>query len=101
MTKRKDPLLILVAKEADGYTYRLHPLQKERVLALKPQTTPFPMLFLAQDVQEDFEAVHGPIATHLVELLTGLSLDTINREGGVRFVKSGSEQVIFSLASLS
>jgi hypothetical protein len=101
MTKRKDPLLILVAKEADGYTYRLHPLQKDRVHALKPSKHVFPMLFLAQDVQEDFETVHGPIATHLAELLTGLSLEKINQEGGVRFVKSGSEQVILSLASLS
>jgi hypothetical protein len=94
---KKDPLLILVAKETDGYTYRLHPLQHERVQAVLPAQKQFPKIFLSQDVQENFQAAHGPIAGHLVALLTGLTLEQAQGLGGVRFVKSGSEQVLFTL----
>jgi hypothetical protein len=98
MTKRKEPLLILVAKEADGYTYRLHPLQQERVQAANPNQKHSPKIFLSQDVQENFQAVHGPIAGHLVGLLTGLTLEQAQELGGVRFVKSGSEQVLLTVS---
>jgi hypothetical protein len=98
MTKRKDPLLILVAKESDGYTYRLHPLQQERVQAANPNQKHSPKIFLSQDVHENFKEAHGPIAGHLVALLTGLTLEQAQELGGVRFVKSGSEQVLLTVS---
>ncbi len=96
----QEPLLVLVATEADGYTFRLHPLQLARVRALQPIQSRFPMIFLQKDVQEDFEAVHGPIAGHVVQLLTGLSAEQLQQFGGVRFVSSGTEQTLLTWSSV-
>jgi hypothetical protein len=95
-TKEREPLIIYASKEVDGYTYRLHPDSRERVLKANPTPRSFPRIFVSYDVGDDYKALRREMRPELVSLLTGLSEEEVRALGGVEFQDPKTEKKLFN-----
>ncbi len=89
-------ILIRVSKNAEGYVFRLDPRAKK--LLLKIANTPSiaaNKLFIAYDSNHDFQELFGNFYQQVVTLLTGLTPDALLKLGGVQFIDSVDETVLF------
>jgi hypothetical protein len=97
---RREPehqnLVVLVTKESDGYTFKLHPLSARRLLKAAPGKL-LPTISVAYDVRSDFERIRGSIFEELVPVLTRLSLEDVRSSGGIQFVDADSNAVMWTL----
>jgi hypothetical protein len=93
----KNAALVLYAtRESDGYTYSLSFESAEWLKSSYPKVQPFPRLFLAQDVKEDFASTHQQLAPKLVSLLLRLSEEEVSSLGEVVFSDPETERVLFA-----
>lgn len=92
----REPLVVLVTKQANGYTFRLHPLSAKRLLSTDP-TKRVPTVSVAYDVRSDLEQLLGSMFEELIPVVTGLSIDEVKGKGGIRFEEAASGRRLFAL----
>src|SRR5205807_4035743 len=100
-------ITVWVGKDWDGFTFRLRPETKRLVKDLQPKTKSFaggkePELPMSQvsisfDEKKGFEALHGPVYTYILEMLTGLSEEEIEKLGGAIFRDAKTEEKIWEV----
>jgi hypothetical protein len=88
-------ITVWVGKDWDGFTFRLRPKTREMLRAKFPEASMLPQISISFDSKSGFEAIHGPIYRHVLELLTGLSRGEIDAIGGGVFVDAVSEMPIY------
>lgn len=85
-TAQQDPIVIYRSVDGDGETFSLQPGSLARLRAAFPgEVHGSPRVFIAHETKADFEHVHGRIAPQIIQLLTGLTEDRLQRLGGVIF----------------
>jgi hypothetical protein len=89
--KPNGPIVIYVGRQATGATYELEPLSRRRLSQAFPQTRRTPKVFLGYEKEQDFEQVHGPLWPQVATILTGLSLDQLDKLGGARLYDPAEE----------
>jgi len=90
-----EKIIVWVGKDWDGFTFRLRPQTREMLSRKFPDAQMLPQISISYDTKSGFEAIHGPIYRHVLELLTGLTYDEIKSIGGGVFVDAVSEQAIY------
>ncbi len=92
-----DRLRIDVGRQPNGYVFRLHPKTRRRVeaeCAAARQTLPG-QVFASYDTTTDLQLLHGPPWMQFAVVLTGLSEQKIEEEGGVVFVDPTSGEELY------
>lgn len=92
----REPLVVLVTRQANGYTFRLHPLSAKRLLSTDP-TIRVPTVSVAYDVRGDLDQLMESMFEELVPVVTGLSLDEVKEKGGITFEEAASGRRLFAL----
>lgn len=77
-------LVIVAGRQSDGYTFRLHPKTRDRIVEKFPDIAGPDSVFIGFDTKGQFESIHGPVWEHVALLLTGLSKDQLEQFGGYR-----------------
>ena len=88
-------ITVWVGKDWDGFTFRLRPQTRVMLRSRFPDADMLPQISISFDMKSGFEAIHGPIYRHVLELLTGLSAEEINSIGGGVFVNAVTELPIY------
>ena len=88
-------IIIDVGRQMDGATFRLSPQASARLAARKLGNPLASSLFVTFTTQEAFERKHGSMWTQIAMLLTGLTADQIEEEGGFRFVNPADRETLF------
>jgi hypothetical protein len=88
-------MTLLVGQQKDGYVFRLKPSSKKDLLQERDSPDLVSSVFISYDTKHDFEQIHGPVWDHIISLLTGLSLNDLNRVGGFAVVDPGTGQTLF------
>jgi hypothetical protein len=82
------PIEVQVLRQADGWTFALHPLSKQTVQKVFPASCRQGSVFIRTDTAQDFQTTQGDmagLAEQVVLILTGLRLDQITQQfGGFR-----------------
>ena len=91
-------LRIEVGHKADGFVFRLDPKSIESLKKPKKGITQLPTVSIGFDTRAEFENIHGPIYTHIAQLLTGLSEEELKDET-IDFIDSLTNKKIFVLPS--
>lgn len=90
-----EPLTIYVGRQADGFTYKLHPNSKELIRKKFPGVKMIDSIFVGVDTQQDVNVQF--VQTwwdQLSVMLTGVSLDKIMEVGGYQVYDPISKQVV-------
>ena len=77
------PIIILAGIQAQGTTYALHPESKQRLKTAFPEVSQAPSVYVGYDTQDDFTRLHGPMWSQIATLLTGLSVEQLQKLGPV------------------
>ena len=89
-----DKILIRVSQNAEGFVFRLDPRAK-KLIGNKGQTVAANKLFIAYDSAHDLQAVFASFYQQVVTILTGLSSEALIKLGGIRFIDSVDETILF------
>ncbi len=90
------PLVVTVAREADGYTYSLRPESEVWLKTHHPAAQGADRIFIAQDVRESAAQVFARLAPRLLPLLTGLSEAELAGVGPIPFYEPRTQAVLFT-----
>ena len=115
----QERIIISVGKDWDGFTFRLRPKSKQWLMGAGYKTkgmgstkrsslTPAPLpeyrergfeplmsqVSISFDEKKKIEELGGPIYKYIVEMLTGMTLENLNKLGGVIFADAETEKVI-------
>lgn len=90
-----EKLIVLVGKQKDGYVFRLKPSSKRELLQERDSQDTVSSVFISYDTKHDFEQIHGRIWDHIITLLTGISLNKLNRVGGFVVVDPSMNQTLY------
>jgi hypothetical protein len=88
------PIVILVGRQSDGYSYSLTPSSKKLIKRLFPQANIAPNLFISTTTQSDFESTHGAIWDQVAIILTGLSEQQARQLGGFQVYDPAKKQIL-------
>ena len=88
-------ITVWVGKDWDGFTFRLRPQTRVMLRKRFPDAPMLPQMSINFEAKSGFEAIHGPIYRHVLELLTGLTSEEIDSIGGGVFVDAASELPIY------
>ena len=98
-------ITVWVGKDWDGFTFRLRPETKRLVKDLQPKTKSFaggkkPELPMSQvsisfDEKKTYEELERSVYTYILEMLTGLSEEEIEKLGGAIFRDAKTEEIIY------
>jgi hypothetical protein len=90
-----EPIIIYRFVNDAGQTFGLDPLSLDRLRHQFGDTVQLhPRVFIAHDVAEHYQALHGDLAAQVVQLLTGTSESTLAELGGVSFRDPATDQEI-------
>lgn len=90
-----EKLTVLVGIQNDGYVFRLKPSSKKELLLKRDLQDTVSSVFISYDTKRDFEQIHGRIWDHVITLLTGMSLNKLNRMGGFAIVDPSTNQTLY------
>jgi hypothetical protein len=90
-----EKLTVLVGKQKDGYVFRLKPSSKRELLQERDLQDTVSSVFISYDTKHDFEQIHGRVWDHVITLLTGMSLNKLNRIGGFVIVDPSMDQILY------
>lgn len=97
-----EKLLIRVSKNADGFVFRLDPRTKKHIFSSnQSMTKPADKLFIAYDSTNGQQEVFINFYQQVITILTGLSIDIINKLGSICFIDSVDESVLFEREPLN
>lgn len=89
----QSPLTVLIEEVDDNIVFHLDDESTARMRVIHGGDWQAPRVRVSADVRHDFEALHGDITRHLVDVTTGLDAEDVRRLGGVRFVdRQGNER---------
>jgi hypothetical protein len=88
---------INIGRQADGCTYALHPRSAAEITKRYPGVHPAPSIYVGYATRTDFESLHGPMWPQIAALLTGLGLQTMDRELAVTIFDPRADKVIARL----
>jgi len=90
-----EKITVWVGKDWDGFTFRLTPKARQMLRLKYPEASMLSQISISFNEKSGFEAIHGPIYRHVLELLTGLGQNEIEKLGGGVFIDAKSEQTIY------
>ncbi len=81
-----EPIVIYRSVNREGETFALKPSSRERLrVQFGDVVLGGSRIFIAHDTHGDFREMHGGIAPHVIQLLTGKAADALDQLGGVVF----------------
>lgn len=86
-------ILINIGQQSDGCTYALHPRSLHEIKE-KYAVRPAPSIFVGYDTRDEFESLHGDMWPQIATLLTGLSWQQIESEGGAFLYDPVEENIL-------
>lgn len=86
-------IVVYQSTDRSGSTFALSP-EAERMLQERfgSKLHGSPRIFVAHEIRDDLERLHGRLAKHLVMLLTGLDADLLGQVGDIEFRDPVTEQ---------
>lgn len=88
-------LTILVGRQKDGYVFRLKPSSKKDIENERDMSDTVSSVFISYDTKHDFEEIHGAVWDQVLRLLTGMSVDEVNRRGGFSVLDPGINRTMY------
>jgi hypothetical protein len=88
-------IIVEVGKQMDGATFRLSPRTRLQLRDLVPEGLLTSSVFLNFDTGKAFSDPRAPWWEQVVQLLTGLSSEQLQRLGGFRFVDPADSEVLY------
>lgn len=70
-----------VSRGLDGVTFALYPLSQDYLRSLGQSGHLWPRVFIGRETPADFEQLELPLQRHVIQLLTGLSLERLRELG--------------------
>lgn len=92
---KMEKLKILLGVQEDGYVFKLHPKSVKKIKENFPDKILPSQLFIAFDVKQDFEKLHGPILDHVAPGLTNLTSEELKKIGGVQIINPISNEILW------
>lgn len=75
------PVEIHVGRQLQGYACALAPHTRAWLESLGGNTPLVSSVYIAYETHADFQALNGPIGFPIAEILTGLSVERLERQG--------------------
>lgn len=92
---------IHVGRQLHGYTCALAPNTRAWVESRGGNTPPVASVYIAYETHADFQALNGPISLPIAEILTGLSVDELQKLGVEFRDPVNSDQLLDSTPSVA
>lgn len=91
-------IIINIGIQFDGYVFQLQPKSKKWLKENYPDVQTVSSIFIGFEKMKDAEQIHGKIWEQISMLLTGLSIEQLNKLGGFSvYSPSSRKEVINSL----
>ena len=88
-------ITVWVGKDWDGFTFRLRPQTRVMLRSRFPDAEMIPQMSISFATRSNYEAIHGPMYRHVLEMLTGLTSEEIDKIGGGVFVEATTETPLY------
>jgi len=94
-TMEQPEIIINVGIQFDGYVFRLQPRSWEWLKTKFPKAHTLASVAIGFDKRPDFQQIHRSIWNQISILLTGLSLEEINKLGGFTVYSPRTGEEVF------
>jgi hypothetical protein len=92
-------IVVEVGKQIDGATFQLSPQTRASLASATGKQLPAASIFVSYGTRRNFDTAHGPLWSHIVALLTGLSDVQIHRMGGFSIVSPTDNEILYESGS--
>lgn len=79
-----EELEITITEDIEGYIYGLSNIQLKKIREFFPHSLPVNSIFVSKINKADFESLHGDFVPHIINVLTGLSIDELKKVKKIR-----------------
>ncbi len=93
---KMDKTVIYVGTQRDGYVFRLRPRSREQLNGRYPEAPTVSSVFIGYDTRHTFEQIHRKIWNQISILLTGLTVNEINKLGGFIVINPSTNTEVYN-----